>query len=160
VDGLKTGFYRETGFNIAATARKNDLRLIVVILGSPTAKVRDNLAMEKFKQTFAQYKKLDLTKKGETIDREVLLPDGETGKIKGVTAADFTYSVPINSKGTVNREIQLPTKVSGAVKAGQKLGSLVFKSENQIIGQIDIIAPVAVPEAGFFKKAMRKLGLG
>jgi serine-type D-Ala-D-Ala carboxypeptidase (penicillin-binding protein 5/6) len=160
VDGLKTGFYRETGFNIAATARKNDLRLIVVVLGSPTAKVRDNLAMEKFKKTFAQYKKLDLAKKGETIDREVLLPDGETGKIKGVTAADFTYSVPINSKGTVTREIQLPAKVSGAVKAGQKLGSLVFKSENQIIGQIDIIAPVAVPEAGFFKKVMRKLGLG
>jgi serine-type D-Ala-D-Ala carboxypeptidase (penicillin-binding protein 5/6) len=160
VDGLKTGFYRETGFNIAATARKNDLRLIVVILGSPTAKIRDNLALEKFKQTFAQYKKLDLAKKGETIDREVLLPDGEMGKIKGVTAADFTYSVPINSKGTVTREIQVPAKVSGAVKIGQKLGSLTFKSENQVIGQIDIVSPVAVPEAGFFKKMMRKLGLG
>jgi D-alanyl-D-alanine carboxypeptidase (penicillin-binding protein 5/6) len=160
VDGLKTGFYRETGFNVVATARKNDLRLIVVVLGSPTAKTRDNLAMEKFKKSFALYKKMDLVKKGETIDREILLPDGEMGKIKGVTGADFSYSVPISSKGAVTREIQLPAKVSGPVKAGQKLGILAFKAENQVIGQVDIVSPVAVPEAGFFKKVMRKLGLG
>ena len=34
-DGLKTGYYRETGFNVVATASKNDLRLIVVVLGKP-----------------------------------------------------------------------------------------------------------------------------
>ena len=99
-------------------------------------------------------------KKGEAINREVLLPDGETGKIKGVAGADFTYSVPISSKGAVTREIQLPAQISGPVKAGQKLGTLVLKTENQVIGQVDILSPVAVPEAGFFKKMMRKLGLG
>jgi serine-type D-Ala-D-Ala carboxypeptidase (penicillin-binding protein 5/6) len=160
VDGLKTGFFRETGFNIVATARKNDLRLIVVVLGSPTAKIRDNLALEKFKKTFAQYKKLDLAKKGETINQEVLLPDGETGRIKGVAAADFTCSVPLDQKSPVVREVQLPAQIAGPVKAGQKLGSLLFKSDNQIIGQVAIIAPVDVPEAGFFKKLMRKIGLG
>lgn len=160
VDGLKTGFFRETGFNIVATARKNDLRLIVVVLGSPTAKIRDNLAQEKFKKTFAQYKKLDLAKKGETLNQEILLPDGETGRIKGVAGADFSYSVPLDQKNPVAREVQLPAKISGAVKAGQKLGSLIFKLDNQIIGQVDIVSPVDIPEAGFFKKLLRKIGLG
>jgi serine-type D-Ala-D-Ala carboxypeptidase (penicillin-binding protein 5/6) len=160
VDGLKTGFYGETGFNIAATARKNDLRLIVVVMGSPSGRIRDNLVQEKFRQTFAQYKKLDLAKKGETINQEINLPDGETGKIKGVLAADFSYSVPVNSKAAVVREIQLPAKIAGPVKVGQKLGTLNFKSESQVIGQVDIISPAAVPEAGFFKKMLRKIGLG
>jgi D-alanyl-D-alanine carboxypeptidase (penicillin-binding protein 5/6) len=160
VDGLKTGFYRETGFNISATARKNDLRLIVVVMGSPSGRIRDNIVQEKFRQTFAQYKKLDLAKKGETINQDITLPDGETGKIKGVLAADFAYSVPISSKAAVTREIQLPAKIAGPVKVGQKLGTLNLKTESQIIGQVDIISPVAVPEAGFFKKLLRKIGLG
>jgi serine-type D-Ala-D-Ala carboxypeptidase (penicillin-binding protein 5/6) len=160
VDGLKTGFYRETGFNISATARKNDLRLIVVVMGSPSGRIRDNIVQEKFRQTFAQYKKLDLAKKGETINQDITLPDGETGKIKGVLAADFSYSVPINSKAAVTREIQLPAKIAGPLKIGQKLGTLNLKVESQIIGQVDIISPVAVPEAGFFKKLLRKIGLG
>ncbi|MCX7966083.1 MAG: D-alanyl-D-alanine carboxypeptidase, partial [Syntrophorhabdaceae bacterium] len=49
VDGLKTGYYKETGFNIVATGKKNELRFIVVVLGSPTAKIRDDIAIEKFK---------------------------------------------------------------------------------------------------------------
>jgi len=44
VDGLKTGYYREAGYSIVATAIKGDLRLIVVVLGSPKSSVRDNLA--------------------------------------------------------------------------------------------------------------------
>lgn len=160
VNGLKTGYYRETGFNVVATAQKNDLRIIVVVLGSSRARTRDNLALEKFKTAFAQYKTVDLIKKGETVDKEILLPDGETGKIKGVTLAHFSYSIPIDKKGAITRDIQGPAEISGAIKAGQKLGELVFKSDNEVIGKVDLVSPVAVPEAGFFKKIMRKVGLG
>ena len=52
VDGLKTGFYRSTGYNVTATAHKGDLRFIVVVMGSPTARARDNLALEKLKTVF------------------------------------------------------------------------------------------------------------
>ena len=50
IDGLKTGYYRKAGFNIVATGKNGDRRLIVVILGAPDARVRDNFAMEKFRE--------------------------------------------------------------------------------------------------------------
>lgn len=159
VDGLKTGYFRETGFNIVATALRNDLRLIVVILGSSKAKTRDTIALEKFKKAFAQFKRLDLIKKGDPIDKEISLPDGETGKIKGVAGTHFSCSIPVAKKGTVTREPQVPEKIPGAIAAGQKLGELVFKLDNEVIGKTDIVSPIAVPEAHFFKKVLRKVGI-
>jgi D-alanyl-D-alanine carboxypeptidase (penicillin-binding protein 5/6) len=48
VDGLKTGYTRRAGFNIVATGKNGDRRLIVVVLGSPESRVRDAFASEKF----------------------------------------------------------------------------------------------------------------
>jgi len=54
VDGLKTGYYRRAGHNIVATAKKENLRLLVIVLGSPSARIRDAFVMQKFKEYFAQ----------------------------------------------------------------------------------------------------------
>ncbi len=54
VDGLKTGYYRRAGHNIVATAKKEDLRLLVIVLGSPTAGIRNAFIMQKFKKYFSQ----------------------------------------------------------------------------------------------------------
>lgn len=159
VDGLKTGYYRETGFNVVATALKKDLRIIVVVLGSSKARTRDTFALEKFKTAFSQYKSLDLVKKGDIIDKEIILPDGEIGKIKGVAGSNFSCSVPTDDKGKVTKEIQVPEKISGGIKNGQKLGDLVFKSGGEVIGKVDILSSAAVPEAGLFKRVLRKLGI-
>ncbi len=158
-DGLKTGYYRETGFNVAATAKRNDLRFIVVVLGSPSAKIRDNVAIEKFKKAFAQYKALPVVKKGDLIDREIVLADGQPGKIKGVAGADFIYPIALDSKGTATKEIVAPGKIKGEVKQGQKLGDLVIKFANQEVGKVDIVSPVNVPKANFFIRLLRKVGI-
>jgi len=50
VDGLKTGYTRRAGFNIVATGRNGERRLIVVVLGSPESRVRDTFAAEKFRE--------------------------------------------------------------------------------------------------------------
>ena len=50
VDGLKTGFTRRAGFNIVATGKNGDQRLIVVVLGSPESRIRDGFVLEKFRE--------------------------------------------------------------------------------------------------------------
>ncbi|MCU0603320.1 MAG: D-alanyl-D-alanine carboxypeptidase [Desulfobacterales bacterium] len=50
VDGLKTGYTRRAGFNIVATAKTGDRRLIVVVLGSPESRVRNGFAADKFRE--------------------------------------------------------------------------------------------------------------
>jgi serine-type D-Ala-D-Ala carboxypeptidase (penicillin-binding protein 5/6) len=159
VDGLKTGYYRETGYNIVATAVRKDLRLIVVVLGSPKARVRDNFAIACFKKNFSLYKTLDIVKKGEVIDHEISLPDNEPAKIKGIAGADFSFSVPIDSKENVSKEIQASGNLKGEIKQGQKLGDLILKFGNQVVGRVDIVSPKAVPKAGWLRRMIRKVGV-
>ena len=159
VDGLKTGYYRETGFNIVATGKKNDLRFIVIVMGSPTAKIRDNVAVEKFKRIFSNYKILNLVKKGELIDKDIILEDGKYRKIKGIASTNFVYPLPSDKKGTVKKEFAVPGKIKGEIREGQKLGELIIKLDNDIIGKVDIVSAVYVPKANLFTRLIRMLGL-
>jgi serine-type D-Ala-D-Ala carboxypeptidase (penicillin-binding protein 5/6) len=158
VDGLKTGYYRETGFNVAATAKRGDLRFIVVVMGSPTAKIRDAFAMEKFKKAFAQYRMLSIVKKGELIDKDIILEDGKYRKTKGVAKASFLYPIANDKKATIKKEVVVPETIKGEIAEGQKLGEIVIKLDNEVIGKLDIVSPVYIPKANLFTRIIRKIG--
>jgi D-alanyl-D-alanine carboxypeptidase (penicillin-binding protein 5/6) len=158
-DGLKTGYYRESGFNIVATAKKEEIRFIAVVMGSPSGKIRDNVAIEKLKKAFSQYKMISIVKKGEVIDKDVFLVDGKYKKLKGVTEKDFQYPMLVDKKNALKREVLLPEKVKGEIREKQKLGEIVVRLDDQIIGKVDIISPVYVPKANLFTRFIRRLGL-
>ena len=160
VDGLKTGYYVEAGYNVVATAKKDDLRLIVVVMGSPTHEIRDRLAIEKLKTYFASYEMVPIVRKGEVVDKEILLPDGMTPRIKPVAAEGFSYPLPRDKKGSVTKELNLPEKLEGELKKGQTVGQMVIKSGNEEIGKVNIVSPGDVPKAGLRVKILRYFGLG
>jgi D-alanyl-D-alanine carboxypeptidase (penicillin-binding protein 5/6) len=159
IDGLKTGFYRKSGYNIVATARKGDFRLIVVVMGSPTHKIRDDVVEEKVKKYLPLYEMVPVIKKGDTVDREIVLTEAVQKKLKGVTAEGFSYPVLIKKKSAIKKEINLPEKLSGEVKQGQKLGELVVKLDEEVIGRVDIVSPSPIPKAGFFNRLLRRFGI-
>lgn len=159
-DGFKTGYYAKAGFNVVATARKEGLRLIVVVLGSPSARIRDGIAIEKFKKYMAKYKMAELAQKGQGIGEAVSLPDGETQSIQAVAATDFSYPVLREKIAAVKKEIHLPPEIKGGVEAGQKLGDIVFMLDNETLGIVDLISPAQIPAVGFVKKVLRLIGLG
>jgi D-alanyl-D-alanine carboxypeptidase (penicillin-binding protein 5/6) len=158
VDGLKTGFYRKAGYNVVVSAKKGDLRLIAVVMGSPAARTRDGIAEEKLKKYFTQYAIVSVVNKGDVIDREIRLPDGKVKSIKGIAKSAFSYPIPHAKKGSLKKEINLPEKVEGEVKEGQKLGELVVTLDKEVIATVDIVSPEHVPRAGFVTKLLRKLG--
>jgi D-alanyl-D-alanine carboxypeptidase (penicillin-binding protein 5/6) len=158
-DGLKTGYYHESGFNIVATAKKEEIRFIAVVMGSPSGKIRDNIAIEKLKKAFSQYKMISIVKKGEVIDKDVFLVDGKYKKMKGVTEKNFQYPMLVDKKSAIKREVLLPEKVKGEIREKQKLGEIVIRLDDQIIGKVDIVSPVYVPKANLFTRFIRRLGL-
>ncbi|MFH1480181.1 MAG: D-alanyl-D-alanine carboxypeptidase family protein [Pseudomonadota bacterium] len=151
-DGLKTGYYRKAGYNVVATAQKDGLRLIVVVMGSPTYKMRDRIAEEAFKKYFGKYEMANIVNKGEVIDKEIVVSNGKTRAMKGIASESFSYPLPSNKKGAVRKEINLPDKIQAEVKAGQQLGEIVIRLGNEIIGKVGIISLEHIPKAGLFKK--------
>ncbi len=160
VDGLKTGYYRSTGFNVTVTAKKGNLRLIVVVMGSSTGKLREEFALGKLKTYFSQYVVTPLVKKGDPVDKEVFLEDGKYKRLKGICASDFSYPLLKSKKKEIKRTLIMPDRVKGEVKEGQKLGEIRFQLDDEVIGKVDVVSPVYVPKANLFTRVFRKLGLG
>jgi serine-type D-Ala-D-Ala carboxypeptidase (penicillin-binding protein 5/6) len=159
VDGLKTGYYSSTGFNVVATAKKGELRFIIVVMGSPSAKARDGFAVEKFRKFFGEYTVLNLAKKGEQIEKDVVLEDGKYRKIKGVAANDLNFPLMRGKKKDVKKVYNLPASIKGEIKEGQKLGEVVYQLDNEVVGKVDVVSPVFVPKANLFMRLVRKTGL-
>jgi hypothetical protein len=53
----------------------------------------------------------------------------------------------------------LAGKIKGEIKEGQKLGELVIKLDEQVVGKVDVVSPVNIPKANFFKILIRKIGI-
>jgi len=159
VDGLKTGYYKSTGYNVTATAKKGDVRFVAVVMGSPTAKARDNLAVEKLKKYFGEYTVMNVARKGEQVDKAVVLEDGRYRTVKGIAAADLSVTVMRSRKKDLKRVINVPPSVKGEVRQGQKLGEIVYELDNEVVGKVDIVSPVFVPKANIFTRMVRKAGL-
>jgi D-alanyl-D-alanine carboxypeptidase (penicillin-binding protein 5/6) len=152
MDGLKTGFYREAGYSIVATAMRGDLRFIAVVMGSPSAKIRDGIADEKLKKAFSLYDRVRVVRKGEVIDKEVALPDGVQQGIKPIAEAGFSYTVPRDKRKLLVKSIELPDRVSGAIQQGQRLGEMVIRFNNEEVGRVGLVAPSAVAKKSFLKR--------
>ncbi|MDD4272346.1 MAG: D-alanyl-D-alanine carboxypeptidase [Desulfobacter postgatei] len=154
-DGFKTGYYAKAGFNIVATAKKDGLRLIVAVLGSPMAKTRDAVAIARFKKYLAQYQMAVLSKKDQAFGEALQVPDGMVTTVQAVAAADFSYPLPREKKAAVKNEIRLPKEISGGIEQGQTLGEVEFFLDNQSIGKVNLISPATIEKAGFFKRLFR-----
>ncbi len=152
MDGLKTGFYREAGYSIVATAKRNDLRLIAVVMGSSAAKLRDNVVDEKLKKAFGQYEMVSVVKQGDTIDKEIALPDGKQKTLKPVASAGFSYPLPRDKKKLLTKNLEIPDQVKGEIKQGQPMGEMVIRFNNEVVGKVNLISPVDVPKRGFFSR--------
>ena len=82
-DGLKTGYYRRAGFNLTATASRNGLRLIAIVMGCPTVQARFHLAQELLEWGFANFAKTKVARGGEPS-----IEDGVASVVPAVSVDD------------------------------------------------------------------------
>ena len=80
VDGLKTGYTPEAGYCLTATIKKDDMRLISVVMGEPSSTVRNKETTELLNYGFSQYKTTNVARKGQVIT-EIELPKSENIKM-------------------------------------------------------------------------------
>ena len=117
VDGLKTGFTTEALSCITTTAKKDGLRLIGVVMGEPSSKVRNKEMIQLLDYGFSQYEQATLYKKGTKIETKKF----ENGK--PATAGDVSY---VYQKGSQPKETKKEIKIDAQLpyKANKKIGTM------------------------------------
>ena len=137
ITGLKTGTTGDAGSCISATATRNDMSLVAVVLGSSTGTERFKDAATLLDYGFANYEVLKLDAKDQGFSQiEVKNGLQKTAKI----SCDENISIVVQkgSKEKVEQNIKLKESVEAPVKIGDKVGVLSFSLDNEKIAEFDI----------------------
>jgi len=145
-NGLKTGSTSKAKFCISASAKRDGMQLIAVIMGSPTRDIRNECAKKLLDYGFANYGCYS-NPKGNAGNISVL-----GGKVTEVPLVygDFSAVLPKSESKNVRQEIILPDSVSAPISKGDKIGDMVFLSGNSEIGRVDIVAEEGSEKLSFW----------
>ncbi|WP_260509927.1 D-alanyl-D-alanine carboxypeptidase family protein [Paenibacillus typhae] len=157
-DGLKTGYTSEAKFCLSATASRDGLRAVAVVLGEPNTKTRNSEVSGMFDYLFSQYKVHTIYKPGDAIG--TLKIEKGVKKELPITAKE-TYSVLLKKGVTqegIRNEVVLQKGIKAPVAADQSIGKLVVYQGTNVIKEYELKAGEAVPKAGFWKLFKRTAG--
>lgn len=140
-DGLKTGFTFEAGFNVTATAKRGDMRLIAVILGAPSNAQRFAQAGKLLEWGFDQFTALPLLKSGQPLPVEVQVSSGPV--IQPIAAGDLKVVVPKADASEVKLVYDVAPVINGPVTAGERLGRVLVQDQGQPMTEVMVVSPVA-----------------
>jgi serine-type D-Ala-D-Ala carboxypeptidase (penicillin-binding protein 5/6) len=141
-DGLKTGFTFQAGFNLTATARRGDLRLVAVVLGAPSNPQRFAQAAKLLQWGFAHYTAVSLLKSGQALPIQVQADEGKL--IQPVAASELRVVMPKDEVDSLKVDYQVARTVSGPVHKGAPLGKVIARDGSGVLDAIAVISPVSV----------------
>lgn len=146
-DGIKTGYTREAGYNFLGTAQREGRRLVMVLAGSPTPKMRDAAARNLLEWGFSQWRARHLFEQGQPVV-EAKVQGGDVRRVPLVANREVHATVP---KGD-DRPISLAVRYRGPLKAplrkGQQVGELEIRVGDLAPGKVPLYVGHDVGEAG------------
>ena len=129
MDGLKTGYTSDSGFNLTATASRNNLRFISVVMGAETSKSRNADTATLLDYGFANYKIVTLYKKGEIIT-EHSFTNASSKNTPIIAKEDITYVIKKNdNKNNFNVTVNIETK-EAPITTEEKIGQVIITRPN------------------------------
>lgn len=155
--GIKTGSTNEAGFCLSASAKRDNLQLISVVLGSETSKIRFEESMKLLDYGFANYDSIAIGRKGDVIDR-VLVYKGDAQYTEAVLERDSFLLLPKGSTGNVTKEIVLPDFVESPIEEGEEIGQLIIKVDGKEMDRVKLVSIKRVGKATLkemFKKTLK-----
>ncbi|MEK5173559.1 D-alanyl-D-alanine carboxypeptidase family protein [Heyndrickxia sp. FSL W8-0496] len=159
VDGLKTGFTNEAKFCLTATAKKNGMRVVAVVFGAPSTKVRNAQISKMLDYAFAKYVTHPIYKKGQSL-AEVKVSKGDTKKIQALTSEPISVLTKKGEKiESIKKTIKLNENLKAPVKKGDKIGTITIKKDGKVLAKSNLIASKDVKQAGWWKLFKRSFGM-
>lgn len=146
--GLKTGSTGKAKFCLSATAEKDKIKLISVVMASPNAKQRVKDAVVLMNYGFGRCKKYE--DEIPIKDRKIQVKRGQKETVKAETERGFEY---VDTSGTelsrIKKKVEVKKKISAPIKKGQKVGRVVYYLNKAEIGSLPIVSKESVKEVDY-----------
>lgn len=145
--GLKTGSTSLALFNLSASATRDDLSLIAVVMKAPTSNIRFNNAKQLLDYGFNTYSYKKLASSGEII-KSISVKKGIEDTVEVSTEKDIQILLPKGQYSAIEQKINIEEKISAPIAKGQIVGSISFCLNGQTIDSGNLIANNSVSKIG------------
>lgn len=137
--GLKTGSTSLALFNLSASATRDGLSLIAVVMRAPTTKDRFSCAKKLLDYGFSNYQYKEFSKKDDFVT-DITINKGKENSV-GVRFADsFGMMCQKNDKLDIEQEVIVDSKISAPIEKNQVVGKVIFKSGDNILGETNLLS--------------------
>ena len=154
-DGYKTGSTNEARYCIAATAKKNGLRLIAVVLGADAGQTRFDEARAMLEYGFSAYQLFEPVKAGDALGATVPVRFGRCDSVGAVSGGGCRLLLRKGEQGQVSLEAALVEGVNAPVRKGDVLGEIRVKQGEQVVAVLPAIAGETVELPGLVGALLR-----
>ena len=152
--GLKTGVTNAAGYCLTATASRDGLDLISVILGAESMSLRFSETTKMLDYGFSNYEIMKIERKGETAGK-VMVRKGLGLSVPVAYEDNKSVLLKRGQRDKVQQEVRLPEYVNAPVSTGDRAGEVVLTLENKEILSIPLIVTEDVQKASWFKLFLR-----
>jgi D-alanyl-D-alanine carboxypeptidase (penicillin-binding protein 5/6) len=156
VNGLKTGFTRKVGYCLAASATKNNLKLISVVLGESDSNTRFAETRKLLDYGFINFEPYIANTKGEIIG-SLKVAKGLTTRVNVMFKDDVNLLVRRGEKPKVTKEVILLEDIEAPISVNESLGEVVYSVDGNVIGKGTLVAENRVERATFVKLLFRMI---
>lgn len=149
VDGLKTGYTKEAGYCLTATAKKNNIRYITVLMGEPTSDLRSSEITSMLNYAFNSFKLNTIISKSQELGN-VYIDKSKEKTVKIVTKKDITELISKEKESpnyTYNLKID---KLKAPLKKGTKVGTVeILDNEGLIVREEEVTIESDITKSSF-----------
>ncbi|MBQ9979542.1 MAG: D-alanyl-D-alanine carboxypeptidase [Oscillospiraceae bacterium] len=161
ITGLKTGFTADAMFCVSATAQRDGMELISVVLGASTGDDRFSTAAGLLDWGFANFTLCSVS--ADTVPESIPVSMGIKDEVKTALSGPREILIEKNRASALEINAEICDDVCAPVAEGQVIGTLTVTSEGQLVAALDIVAAESVPRltfSGIFKQGLHALFTG
>ena len=156
-DGLKTGSTNEAKYCLSATAERNGMRLIAVVLGVPNSQTRFDEARAMMDYGFANYHRVQVAQKGDLVGAQVPVKLGARDAVDAALGSGLSLLLRNGQQSQLSFETHLPEFLTAPVEAGEPLGTVQVLLAGRPIAELPAVAAQSVRLPGLLEGFFRLL---
>jgi D-alanyl-D-alanine carboxypeptidase (penicillin-binding protein 5/6) len=150
VDGVKTGHTEAAGYCLVSSAKRNEQRLISVIMGSKSPSVRASDSLALLNYGFRFYETHKLYDKRQVLGK-VRIWRGAASEVEAGPAQAIYVTVPRQQYDKLELKMEMAPSLPAPVAAGQNVGRVLVRLGDKQLVEVPLIALTASPEGGMFR---------
>ncbi len=157
MDGIKTGRTQEAGYCLAASAEREGMRLISVVLNAESDQERQDQTRKLLDYGFGNYVQEIVIEEGDSI-HNIPFPGSSEGEVSARAAEDLTALRERGEDLDYDREVSVIEDFEFPIYEGEKMGEMRLVDGDEVINSIELIAEEDIVEAGIISRIIRSVG--